>query len=42
MINPEKYNEFQKLEADIISMSIDSMFVHNMWTIINYKPILRA
>ncbi|MBU4131008.1 MAG: redoxin domain-containing protein [Proteobacteria bacterium] len=27
----EKYTDFQKLGVDIISMSIDSMFVHKMW-----------
>jgi len=31
MADAEKHNEFQKLGADIISMSIDSMFVHKMW-----------
>ena len=27
----EKYSEFQKLGVEILSMSIDSMFVHKMW-----------
>ncbi|MBU1389771.1 MAG: redoxin domain-containing protein [Proteobacteria bacterium] len=27
----EKYNEFKKLDVEILSMSIDSMFVHKMW-----------
>jgi alkyl hydroperoxide reductase subunit AhpC len=27
----EKYPEFQKLGVDVLSMSIDSVFVHKMW-----------
>ena len=27
----EKYSEFQKLGVEILSMSIDSMYVHKMW-----------
>ncbi|HHE74932.1 MAG TPA: redoxin domain-containing protein, partial [Desulfobacteraceae bacterium] len=27
----EKYSEFQKLGVEILSMSIDSVFVHKMW-----------
>ena len=27
----KKYPEFQKLGVEVLSMSIDSMFVHKMW-----------
>ncbi|RPJ75303.1 MAG: peroxiredoxin, partial [Desulfobacteraceae bacterium] len=27
----EKYNEFRKLGVELLSMSIDSVFVHKMW-----------
>ena len=27
----EKFSEFQKLNVDVLSMSIDSVFVHKMW-----------
>jgi len=27
----EKYSEYQKLGVEVLSMSIDSMFVHKMW-----------
>jgi peroxiredoxin (alkyl hydroperoxide reductase subunit C) len=27
----DKYGEFQELEVDVLSMSVDSVFVHKMW-----------
>ncbi|MBD3345108.1 MAG: redoxin domain-containing protein [Chitinivibrionales bacterium] len=27
----EKYSEFEKLDAEVLSMSVDSMFVHKVW-----------
>jgi peroxiredoxin (alkyl hydroperoxide reductase subunit C) len=27
----DKYPEFQKLDVDVLSMSVDSVFVHKMW-----------
>ncbi len=27
----ERYSEFQKLGVEVLSMSVDSMFVHKMW-----------
>ncbi|MBS0014677.1 MAG: redoxin domain-containing protein, partial [Desulfobacterales bacterium] len=27
----EKYKEFQNLDVEVLSMSIDSVFVHKMW-----------
>lgn len=27
----DKYGEFQELDVDVLSMSVDSVFVHKMW-----------